>query len=171
MFAAGKSVVDRRPQVRAGAIQCALEPDHQRGERRPELMRDVGAERALPAEQVPELGGKSYFTWRSGGADPRFHNIRAMSNASIVIRRLVVLAATGLCASACSSGSGSTPAPQATSSAAASSPAGAAPAGTETPPPRDIPGTTTSVAFPPAPGQHQVKAPAGCGPTLPPPPG
>jgi len=84
-----------------------------------------------------------------------------MSNASIVIRRLVVLAATGLCASACSSGSGSTPAPQATSSAAASSPAGAAPAGTETPPPGDIPDTTTYVAFRPASGQYEVKVPEG----------
>jgi hypothetical protein len=89
-----------------------------------------------------------------------------MSNASIVIRRLVVLAAAGLCASACSSGSGSTSAPQATSSAAvsssaASSPAGAAPAGTETPPPGDIPDTTTYVAFRPASGQYEVKVPEG----------
>ena len=89
-----------------------------------------------------------------------------MSNASTIIMRLAVLAAAGLCASACGSGSGSTSAPQATSapaasSAAASSPAGAAPAGTETPPPGDIPDTTTYVAFRPGSGEYEVKVPEG----------
>jgi hypothetical protein len=84
-----------------------------------------------------------------------------MSNASTITMRLAVLAAAGLCASACSSGSGSTPAPQATSATAASSPAGAAPAGTETPPPGDIPDTTTYVAFRPGSGQFEVKVPEG----------
>jgi hypothetical protein len=90
-----------------------------------------------------------------------------MGNASTMTRRLVVLAAAGLCASACSSGPGSTPAPQATSSSAAapataaSSPAGAAPAGTETPPPGDIPDTTAYVAFRPGSGQYEVKVPEG----------
>jgi hypothetical protein len=84
-----------------------------------------------------------------------------MSNASTITMRLAVLAAAGLCASACSSGSGSTPAPQATSATAASSPAAAAPAGTETPPPGDIPDTTTYVAFRPGSGQFEVKVPEG----------
>ncbi|HJY97337.1 MAG TPA: hypothetical protein VJ371_20500, partial [Streptosporangiaceae bacterium] len=84
-----------------------------------------------------------------------------MGNASTMTRRLVVLAAAGLCASACSSGSGSTPAPQATSATAASSPAGAAPAGTETPPPGDIPDTTAYVAFRQGSGQYEVKVPEG----------
>jgi hypothetical protein len=82
-------------------------------------------------------------------------------------RRLVVLAAAGLCAGACSSGSTSTPTPQATSSTSASSstgasaPAGALPAGTETPPPGDIPDTTVYVAYSPSSGQYQVKVPEG----------
>ena len=90
-----------------------------------------------------------------------------MRNASTVTRRLVILAAVGLCASACSSGSASTPAPQATSSAAAapataaSSQTGAAPAGTETPPPGDIPDTTAYVPFRPGSGQYEVKVPEG----------
>ena len=84
-----------------------------------------------------------------------------MSNASTITMRLAVLAAAGLCASACSSGPASTPAPQATSATAASSPAGAAPAGTETPPPGDIPDTTTYVAFRPGSGQFEVKVPEG----------
>jgi hypothetical protein len=91
-----------------------------------------------------------------------------MGNASMMTRRLVVLAAAGLCASACSGGSGSTPAPQATSSTAAaasataaSSQAGAAPAGTETPPPGDIPDTTAYVAFRPDSSQYEVKVPEG----------
>jgi hypothetical protein len=84
-----------------------------------------------------------------------------MSNASTITLRLAVLAAAGLCASACSSGPASTPAPQATSATAASSPAGAAPAGTETPPPGDIPDTTTYVAFRPGSGQFEVKVPEG----------
>ena len=90
-----------------------------------------------------------------------------MGNASTMTRRLVVLAAAGLCASACSSGSGSTPASQATSSSAAapataaSSPAGATPVGTETPPPGDIPDTTAYVAFRPGSGQYEVKVPEG----------
>jgi hypothetical protein len=90
-----------------------------------------------------------------------------MGNASTVTRRLVVLAAAGLCAGACSSGPASTPAPQATSSTAAaaataaSSPAGAVPAGTETPPPGDIPDTTAYVAFRPGSGQYEVKVPEG----------
>jgi hypothetical protein len=89
-----------------------------------------------------------------------------MGNASTMTKRLMVLAAAGLCASACSSGSGSTPASQATSSAAApataaSSPAGAAPAGTETPPPGDIPDTTAYVAFRQGSGQYEVKVPEG----------
>lgn len=80
--------------------------------------------------------------------------------------RLAVLAAAGLCASACSSGPASTPAPQATPSTAAapgtaSSQAGAAPAGTETPPPGDIPDTTAYVAFRPGSGQYEVKVPEG----------
>lgn len=81
-------------------------------------------------------------------------------------RRLVVLAAAGLCAGACS-GSASNPAPQATSSTsassstAASSPVGAVPAGTETPPPGDIPDTTVYVAYSPSSGQYQVKVPEG----------
>jgi hypothetical protein len=95
-----------------------------------------------------------------------------MRNASTVTRRLVVLAAAGLCASACSSGSASTPAPQATSSTAAapataaSSQAGAAPAGTETPPPGDIPDTTAYVAFRPSSGQYEVKVPEGWARTI-----
>jgi hypothetical protein len=90
-----------------------------------------------------------------------------MSNASIVTRRLVVLAAAGLCASSCSSGLASTSAPQAasatgaSSSAAGSSPTGAAPAGTETPPPGDIPDATVYVAYRPSSGQYQVKVPEG----------
>jgi hypothetical protein len=90
-----------------------------------------------------------------------------MGNASTMTRRLTVLAAAGLCASACSSGSGSTPAPQATSSTAAapataaSSQAGAAPAGTETPPPGDIPDSTVYVAYTPGSGQYEVKVPEG----------
>lgn len=90
-----------------------------------------------------------------------------MRNASTVTRRLVVLAAVGVCASACSSGPASTSAPQATSSAAAapataaSSQTGAAPAGTETPPPGDIPDTTAYVAFRPGSGQYEVKVPEG----------
>jgi hypothetical protein len=90
-----------------------------------------------------------------------------MGNASTMTRRLTVLAAAGLCASACSSGSGSTPAPQATSSTAAapataaSSQAGAAPAGSETPPPGDIPDSTVYVAYTPGSGQYEVKVPEG----------
>jgi hypothetical protein len=90
-----------------------------------------------------------------------------MSNASTVIRRLAVLAAAGLCASACSSGPASTPAPQAasatgaSSSTTASSPSGAAPAGTETPPPGDIPDSTVYVAYRAGSGQYQVKVPEG----------
>jgi len=90
-----------------------------------------------------------------------------MSDASTVTRRLVVLAAAGLCASACSSGPASTPAPQAasatgaSSSTAASSPTGAVPAGTETPPPGDIPDSTVYVAYRPSSGQYQVKVPEG----------
>src|SRR4029077_6946824 len=116
--------------------------------------------------------GKSYFTWRSGGANPRAHSIRPMRNASTVTRRLVVLAVAGLCASACSSGPASTPAPQAasatgaSSSTAASSPAGAAPAGTETPPPGDIPDTTAYVAFRPSSRQYEVKVPEGWARTI-----
>jgi hypothetical protein len=95
-----------------------------------------------------------------------------MRIASIVTGRLAVLAAAGLCASACSSGPASTPSPQATSStsaplpAAASSPAGAAPAGTETPPPGDIPDTTAYVAFRPGSGQYEVKVPEGWARTI-----
>ena len=90
-----------------------------------------------------------------------------MRNASTVTGRLVVLAAAGLCASACSSGPVSTPAPQAasatgaSSSAAASSPTGTAPAGTETPPPGDIPDSTVYVAYRAGPGQYEVKVPEG----------
>jgi hypothetical protein len=90
-----------------------------------------------------------------------------MRNASTITMRLAVLAAAGLCASACSSGSGSTSAPQAAASTGASpstgasSPAGAAPAGTETPPPGDIPDTTAYVAFRPGSGQYEVKVPEG----------
>jgi hypothetical protein len=90
-----------------------------------------------------------------------------MSNASTVIRRLAVLAAAGLCASACSSGPASTPAPQAASAAGASSstgassPSGAAPAGTETPPPGDIPDSTVYVAYRAGSGQYEVKVPEG----------
>src|ERR1700736_4315775 len=78
-----------------------------------------------------------------------------MSNASTITMRLAVLAAARLCASACSSGSGSTAAPQATSATAASSPAGAAPAGTETPPPGGNPGTTHQRPFPARPGDRE----------------
>jgi hypothetical protein len=90
-----------------------------------------------------------------------------MRHASTVTRRLVVLAAAGLCASACSSGPASTPAPQAasatgvSSSTAASSPTGAAPAGTETPPPGDIPDSTVYVAYRAGSGQYEVKVPEG----------
>jgi hypothetical protein len=90
-----------------------------------------------------------------------------MGNVSTMTRRLVVLAAAGFCASACSSGPGGTSAPQATSSSAAapattaSSLAGAAPAGTETPPPGDIPDSTVYVAYSPGSGQYQVKVPEG----------
>lgn len=80
--------------------------------------------------------------------------------------RLAVLAAVGLCASACSGGPGTTP-PQAASSAgaaastAASSSTGAAPAGTETPPPGDIPDSTAFVAFRAGSGRYEVKVPEG----------
>src|SRR5580700_11483877 len=84
-----------------------------------------------------------------------------MSNASTITLRLAVLAAAGLCASACSSGPASTPAPQATSATAASSPTGAAPAGTETPPPGDIPDSTVYVAYRSGSGQYEVKVPEG----------
>jgi hypothetical protein len=85
-----------------------------------------------------------------------------MGNASTMTRRLVVLAAAGLCASACSSGPASTPAPQATSSsAAAPATAASSPAGTETPPPGDIPDSTVYVAYSPGSGQYQVKVPEG----------
>ena len=90
-----------------------------------------------------------------------------MGNVSTMTRRLVVLAAAGLCASACSSGPASTPAPPAasatgaSSSTAAPSATGAAPAGTETPPPGDIPDTTAYVAFRPGSGQYEVKVPEG----------
>jgi len=95
-----------------------------------------------------------------------------MRNASTVTRRLVVLAVGGLCASACSSGPVSTPAPQAasatgaSSSTASSSAAGAAPAGTETPPPGDIPDTTAYVAFRPSSRQYEVKVPEGWARTI-----
>ena len=89
-----------------------------------------------------------------------------MRNASTVTTRLVVLAAAGLCASACSSGPVSTPAPQAASATGASSstvssPTGAAPAGTETPPPGDIPDSTVYVAYRAGSGQYEVKVPEG----------
>src|SRR5256885_5582155 len=90
-----------------------------------------------------------------------------MGKASTMTGRLRVLAAAGLCASACSSGSGTTRASRATSpsaaarTTAASSPAGAAPVGTETPPPGDIPDTTAYVAFRPGSGQYEVKVPEG----------
>jgi len=38
MLTAAQRVLDRRPEVRVGAVQRAFEPDHQRGKRRPELM-------------------------------------------------------------------------------------------------------------------------------------
>ena len=57
MLTAAQRVLDRRPEVRVGAVQRALEPDHQRGKRRPELMGDVGAERALAIQETPELSG------------------------------------------------------------------------------------------------------------------
>jgi hypothetical protein len=86
-------------------------------------------------------------------------------------RRILVLAAVGVCAAACSS-SGSTPAAQPTSPAggqtsaaagqtsAAAAPSGA-PAAKESPPPGDIPDTTVYVAYSPASGQYQVKVPEG----------
>jgi hypothetical protein len=89
-----------------------------------------------------------------------------MRNASTVTRRLVVLAAAGLCASACS-GPARTPAPQAassagaSSSAAASTPTGAAPAGTETAPPGDIPDSTVYVDYRAGSGLYEVKVPEG----------
>ena len=74
----------------------------------------------------------------------------------IVTRRVLVLAAAGLCAAACSSpNSASVPGP---TTPAASSPA---PAATESPPPGDIPDSTVYVAYRPASGQYQVKVPEG----------
>jgi hypothetical protein len=86
----------------------------------------------------------------------------------VVTRRILVLAAAGLCAAACSS-SVSSPATGPTSPAASSAPAasgapgsvGAAPAGTESPPPGDIPDSTVYVAYQPVSGQYQVKVPEG----------
>jgi hypothetical protein len=80
----------------------------------------------------------------------------------VVTRRILVLAATGLCAAACSS-SVSSPATGPTSPAASSAPgsAGAAPAGTESPPPGDIPDSTVYVAYQATSGQYQVKVPEG----------
>src|SRR5580704_17522424 len=82
--------------------------------------------------------------------------------AAVVLRRLLILAAVGLCAAACSSAgstgsTGSAPASQPASTAAAS----ATVAATESPPPGDIPDTTVYVAYRPASGQYEVKVPEG----------
>src|SRR6476646_3364055 len=79
------------------------------------------------------------------------------------IRRPVTLAAVGLCAVACSGGSGSTPAapPASTAPAGAGATASTTPAATETPPPGDIPDTTVYVAYRPSSGQYRVKVPEG----------
>jgi hypothetical protein len=89
-----------------------------------------------------------------------------MKNASAAgtVRRLLMLAGTGLIAAGCSGNSGSTSAPQPLTSPAASTPAASsAPAavGTETPPPGDIPDSTVYVAYRPASGQYEVKVPQG----------
>ena len=83
--------------------------------------------------------------------------------AVVVIMRHLILAAVGLCAVACSStgSAGSTPASQPASTAPASGTASAASAATESPPPGDIPDTTVYVAYRPAAGQYEVKAPEG----------
>ena len=80
-----------------------------------------------------------------------------------IIRRPVTLAAVGLCAVACSGGSGGTPAapPASTAPAGAGATASTTPAATETPPPGDIPDTTVYVAYRPASGQYRVKVPEG----------
>jgi hypothetical protein len=86
----------------------------------------------------------------------------------VVTRQILVLAAAGFWAAACSS-SVSSPATGPTSPVASSAPAastapggiGAAPAGTESPPPGDIPDSTVYVAYQPVSAQYQVKVPEG----------
>jgi hypothetical protein len=86
------------------------------------------------------------------------------------VRGVIVLAAAGLLATACSGSSGgSTASPSNAASASgpaasgpgASSPTGGQPAGTESPPPGDIPDSTVYVPYRPASGQYEVKVPEG----------
>ena len=55
VLGAGQGVLERGPQVRVGPRERGLQADHERGERRPELVRHVGAERPLAVEELPEL--------------------------------------------------------------------------------------------------------------------
>ena len=71
-------------------------------------------------------------------------------------RRVLGLAAAGLCAAACSSPH-TAPAPGPTTPTASS----AVPAATESPPPGDIPDTTVYVPYRPSSGQYEVKVPEG----------
>jgi hypothetical protein len=80
-----------------------------------------------------------------------------VARAVVVLRRHLILGATGLCAVACGSGSPGSSAPPPASTAAAS----ATSAATESPPPGDIPDTTVYVAYRPASGQYQVTVPEG----------
>jgi hypothetical protein len=84
-----------------------------------------------------------------------------IASATVVTRRIAVLAIAGLCA-ACStsSSSNSTLAPSGPSATPANT-AGAAPAATESPPPGDIPDTTVYVPYRPSSGQYEVKVPEG----------
>src|SRR5207302_6442766 len=87
------------------------------------------------------------------------HRPSVRGSGIVVTRRVLVLAAAGLCAAACttSSSSSNAPAPQPTSAASSS----VAPAETESPPPGDIPDTTVYVAYRPPSGQYEVKVPEG----------
>jgi hypothetical protein len=73
------------------------------------------------------------------------------------VRGVIVLAAAGLLATACSSSSGSSTA----SPSNPASPPASGPAGTESPPPGDIPDSTVYVPYRPASGQYEVKVPEG----------
>jgi hypothetical protein len=99
-----------------------------------------------------------------------------MINASAAgtVRRLLILAGTGLAAAGCSGNPGRTSAPQPPASPSASAPAVSAPAvstapaagGTETPPPGDIPDSTVYVAYRHAAGNYVVKVPQGWAQTV-----
>ncbi|HEX8005055.1 MAG TPA: hypothetical protein VF482_01350, partial [Trebonia sp.] len=119
--------------------------------------------------RAPDMG-KRYFTLRSDAAYQLVCSLPAMKNANAphAVRRLVVLAGTGLIAAGCG-GLGSAPAARPGSAApAASAPAASASAmspapgaGTESPPPGDIPDSTVYVAYHPTSGRYAVKVPEG----------